>query len=156
MLPHRAVADLRLAAREYLTAQKLSEMCADKFVNYVTVKEDGSIRVKLYCLDPSELISRRLLCGRGAVLFSATLTPLEYFADLIDYGDAGRVTLELESPFDRKNLFVAGDGQDIDALFRPREHNIYGRRRYCRGGVGERGKLHGIFSVLPPDARGVP
>ncbi len=124
VLPHRAVDDLRLAAREYLTAQKLSEMCCDKFVNYVTVKEDGSIRVKLYCLDPSELISRRLMCGRGAVLFSATLTPLEYFADLIDYGDAGRVTLELESPFDRKNLFVAAMDK-ISTRYSDRANTIF-------------------------------
>ena len=125
ILPHRAVADLRGLAREYLTSLKLARLCADKFVNYVTVNEGGEdIRVKLYCLDPSELISKRLLRGRGAVLFSATLTPIEYFADLLDYGDAGRVTLELESPFERKNLFVAAMDK-ISTCYSDRANTIF-------------------------------
>ena len=58
------------------------------------------------------------------MLFSATLTPLEYFADLIDYGDAGRVTLELESPFDKKNLFVAAMDK-ISTRYSDRANTIY-------------------------------
>ena len=96
------LADLRMDALRYSFTLGLFDK---SYVNYTEVIGDD-IRVKLLCRDPSGAISRRLSRGRAAMLFSATLTPLDYFADLLG-GGKERVLLELDSPFPRENLFVA-------------------------------------------------
>lgn len=55
-------------------------------------------RLRSVCLDPSEPIRERLSLGESAVLFSATLHPIEYYRDLLG-GDRGSATLSLPSPF---------------------------------------------------------
>ncbi|MBQ7173727.1 MAG: ATP-dependent DNA helicase [Clostridia bacterium] len=76
--------------------------------SYVTFLEvDGEERkIRLLCLDPSDRLSECLKNCVGGVLFSATLTPLDYFADLLG-GKKRGVILSLPSPFPRENLCIA-------------------------------------------------
>ena len=67
--------------------------------------EDGEIRFKLYCLDTSPVIRERLNKGHGAVLFSATLSPLGYYRSILG-GDRSDEMLEVNSPFDPSQLSV--------------------------------------------------
>jgi Rad3-related DNA helicase len=48
----------------------------------------------------------RLACGDSAVFFSATLTPLPYYREVLG-GDANSPLLDIPSPFDEKHLCVA-------------------------------------------------
>ena len=66
----------------------------------------GDVTFRTLCLDPAGVVSRCLDDGRCAVLFSATLSPIEYYRDVLG-GDAGTPTLALASPFERDNLQVA-------------------------------------------------
>ena len=68
--------------------------------------EDGEIRAKLYCLDTGRIIKKRLSLGHGAVLFSATLSPLPYYREILG-GDRSDEILEVNSPFDPSQLSVA-------------------------------------------------
>ncbi len=68
--------------------------------------EDGSIKLKLFCLDTGRIISERLAKGSGAVLFSATLSPLNYYKATLG-GDRSDEALEVESPFDPSQLSVS-------------------------------------------------
>jgi len=61
-----------------------------------------SLKLEIRCLDPSPLLSQMLLAAKSTVMFSATLTPMDYFADVLGMKDA--VRLELDSPYDSKNL----------------------------------------------------
>ena len=63
----------------------------------------GSVR--LFCLDPSRLLRQALARGKAAVFFSATLTPLSYYRDLLG-GESGDPHLQLTSPFPPENLAV--------------------------------------------------
>jgi len=63
----------------------------------------GSVR--LFCLDPSRLLRQALARGKAAVFFSATLTPLSYYRDLLG-GESGDPLLQLASPFPPENLAV--------------------------------------------------
>ena len=79
---------------------------------------DGGFRLHVYrdaaegvifrtlCLDPAGVVSTCLNDGQSAVLFSATLSPIEYYRDVLG-GDAATPTLALPSPFERDNLQVA-------------------------------------------------
>ncbi len=68
--------------------------------------EGGNIRFQLYCLDTGGVIASRLERGRGAVFFSATLTPLAYYKALLG-GDGASDTLVVRSPFDPSQLSVS-------------------------------------------------
>ena len=72
---------------------------------YITVldRSGGDLSVKLFCIDPSFLLSERMKAGRAAILFSATLTPLDYFSAVLG-GDVNSDRLMLPSPFLRENL----------------------------------------------------
>jgi DNA excision repair protein ERCC-2 len=73
---------------------------------YVTLCRPGAGgRVRLFCLDPSRLLRQALARGKAAVLFSATLTPLAYYRDLLG-GEPGDPLVQLASPFAPENLAV--------------------------------------------------
>ncbi len=74
---------------------------------YVTIVEKSgpAIRVRLFCLDPSFLLREALGRGKAAIFFSATLTPLEYYRELLG-GSSGDPTLKLLSPFPPEHLAV--------------------------------------------------
>ena len=66
----------------------------------------GDLTVKSYCLDPSSTMNALLKRAVSAVLFSATLTPSEYFCDVL--GSAKEAThVSLPSPFPHDHLCVA-------------------------------------------------
>ena len=74
------------------------------FLCYVEIF-GGDITVKTYCLDPSPVMNILLRRAKASVFFSATLTPTEYFCDVLGGGrDVEMVTLP--SPFDPHNLSV--------------------------------------------------
>jgi DNA excision repair protein ERCC-2 len=74
--------------------------------HYVTIIEPGrSIRVRLFCLDPSFLLRQALARGKAAVFFSATLTPIDYYRALLG-GDEEDKLLQLPSPFPPQHLAV--------------------------------------------------
>lgn len=98
-----AVRDLLYTLHEYTT---IMDHYDDHYVTYVELG-GGDTRVNLLCLDPSGELNILLHRAVASVLFSATLTPLSYFADVLGGGDAPR-TMALPSPYDRDHfgLFI--------------------------------------------------
>ena len=73
---------------------------------YVTIAEPGrSVRVRLFCLDPSFLLRQALARGKAAIFFSATLTPIDYYRTLLG-GNPEDPLLQLPSPFPPEHLAV--------------------------------------------------
>ncbi len=66
----------------------------------------GRLQVYVRCLDPSKILRHMMQPVGGTVFFSATLTPMEYFADVLGCPDAP--CLELDSPYDPENLGLFG------------------------------------------------
>ena len=64
-----------------------------------------SVRVRLFCLDPSFLLRQALARGKAAVFFSATLTPIDYYRALLGGGPEDPL-LQLPSPFPPEHLAV--------------------------------------------------
>jgi DNA excision repair protein ERCC-2 len=75
--------------------------------HYVTHYQDLDQRfsIKLFCVDPSKQLSEGLARGRAAILFSATLSPIEYYMQILG-GESSSYKLKLESPFPSDNLCV--------------------------------------------------
>ncbi|WP_420841534.1 ATP-dependent DNA helicase [Desulfosporosinus fructosivorans] len=74
----------------------------ERYVTYLQPTQDD-FRVKLFCLDPSVRLKEALGRGRAAVLFSATLSPMDYFMNVLG-GEEASFKLKLTSPFPAENL----------------------------------------------------
>ncbi|WP_242866832.1 ATP-dependent DNA helicase [Abyssisolibacter fermentans] len=81
---------------------KISEFYDEKYITYVE-KDKKDVKLKLFCQDPSLMLSMCINRGKSSVFFSATLTPLEYFRDILG-GNEQDYTMYLESPYDPDNL----------------------------------------------------
>jgi DNA excision repair protein ERCC-2 len=107
----------------YFEALNFALVCDFYDERYTTFVEAdrGEVSIKLFCLDPSFLLSEAMKRGGSAVLFSATLTPLGYFRDILG-GDAGDSLLALDSPFDSGSLCLL-TADRISTTFKNREQS---------------------------------
>ena len=82
----------------------LTDCYDSRFLTYVEQLE-GRVSVQIFCLDPAGVMDTAMNRARAVILFSATLMPLDYFADVLG-GDKHAETVELPSPYDPSRLCV--------------------------------------------------
>ena len=83
----------------------ITEYYDERFLTFVELHGEETT-VRLICLDPSDILASRLDMAHASVLFSATLTPTDYFADILG-GGKNAVRISLPSPFDPRRTCVA-------------------------------------------------
>lgn len=72
-------------------------------------KEGKDLLLKLFCLDPARSLKESRKNVKSVIFFSATLTPQRYYKEL--YGcESYAESLDLPSPFPKKNFFLAKTG----------------------------------------------
>ena len=76
----------------------------ENFFTYAT-REGENRTLRLFCANPSVLLSRGLDKGRAAVFFSATLSPIDYYRSVL-CGRRPTAKIEVPSPFDSGALCV--------------------------------------------------
>lgn len=76
----------------------------DEKFRFFAARENERVNIQLLCIDPSGVLSAMLSVARSTVMFSATLSPTEYFSEVTGLEDAR--TLELSSPYDSDNLCI--------------------------------------------------
>lgn len=124
--------------------QGIAELYDEHFTTLTETGEGDVIRT-LFCLDPSAIIAGRLKLAKASVLFSATLTPLPYYRELLG-GDETDPLLSLPSPFEEERLLLVAPWRHF--------HQIQGsRRQLCphRGGhrCGYRPENGQLSDLLP-------
>ncbi len=72
----------------------------DRYVS-IAVPHSKDLLIRLFCMDPSPEVDRTLCKGVASVLFSATLTPIDYYMNQL--GEKGNY-LNVRSPFPQENL----------------------------------------------------
>lgn len=82
----------------------------DKYVIYGHMTENNDYMLKLFNVDPSNNLKKRMEQARSSVLFSATLLPIQYYKKLLG-GDNEDYEVYAHSVFPPENrgLFVAKD-----------------------------------------------
>jgi DNA excision repair protein ERCC-2 len=85
-------------------------------------KIGNNLKIKLFCIDPSTHLERVLVRCRAAILFSATMTPIEYFKQILGC-DPTAAHLILPSPFPGKNLGLFISDQ-ISTYYRQRDQTV--------------------------------
>lgn len=111
------VRDCTFEAKRYCDSVKASD---EKFL-HLAERKGSRTKASVLCMDPSARIDERLSRVGASVMFSATLTPMDYFCDLLGGKNAGR--LVLPSPFDRENLFC-GVINSISTRYSDRERTV--------------------------------
>lgn len=97
----------QLLLQTYFAAQsfvRISKLYDERFVTYAEISS-REVSIKLFCLDPSHLLREM---GKGYcshIYFSATLTPMSYYRDMLGAREQD-YTLSLPSPFHREQLEV--------------------------------------------------
>ncbi len=69
------------------------------------VEDKEDIILKIFCRDPSKFLKEALKKTRASIFFSATLSPIEYFKDVLG-GNIFDEQLNLPSPYNKNNLLV--------------------------------------------------
>ena len=140
--------DMRAAAlRAYLARlNKFSALMErfDEAYRLFVFFEHEQIRVKIYCLDTSPVVRERLNLGHGAVLFSATLSPLGYYRSILG-GERSDDTLEVSSPFSPEQLSVSIMDK-ISTRWSEREDTMSAVSRVIAATVSARRGNYMIFS----------
>ncbi|MDR2045375.1 MAG: ATP-dependent DNA helicase [Clostridium sp.] len=119
---------------------------ASSYVIYTRLKEDGKFLLKLFCVNPSAHLRKCMERGRSAVLFSATLLPIQYYKNLLG-GEKEDYEVYAQSVFrpDKKALFIANDVTSRYARRSPQEYFMISR--YIHEIVQKR---HGNYLVFCP------
>jgi Rad3-related DNA helicase len=100
---------------------KISEIADDNFCYYAD-SEGNKTMVKLFLIDPSQILKEIEKNAWSSIFFSATLTPLKYFRYILG-GDEDDYILKIKSPFDTEklNLMITSD---LSMKYTQRDLNI--------------------------------
>ena len=83
--------------------------------------EGGRIAVRLWCFAPEKYLDRMFSRVGGTALFSATLAPIDFYANILAVPDRN-ARLVLNSPFPPENLFTAR--LPVSVKFRDRQETM--------------------------------
>ncbi|MDV4152601.1 ATP-dependent DNA helicase [Clostridium sp. AL.422] len=111
------IRDLYFEVKAFISISELYDK------EYVTLVEliQNDVKVKLFCVNPSKNLSKIVQGSYSTTIFSATLTPINYYIDLLGGNDKS-YRMKLPSPFRKENLKVYG--HPLNMRFRQRENNI--------------------------------
>ncbi|NWD51306.1 ATP-dependent DNA helicase [Pseudomonas gingeri] len=104
--PQGVDADLQAFYFDLLQFTRVGELFDEHFIFDISLREHGKRRLSQLCLRnvvPAAFIRPRLTAARSSVLFSATLSPRHYYADLLGL-PADTAWIDVESPFRREQL----------------------------------------------------
>lgn len=137
---HEELLGLYFEVRSFL---RILEAYDDHYVTQLSA-HGNEVRVELLCLDPSQFLAHRFAKGRGAVLFSATLSPPAYYKNLAGLPNAAAVALP--SPFPQENLGLF-HAANLEVRYQDREKSLDTVCRYLAAMV--EAKTGNYLAFLP-------
>jgi DNA excision repair protein ERCC-2 len=114
---------------------------ADETCRFLLSPADATAR--LYCADPAQRIHEVLDGLRAAIFFSATLSPLEYFRDLLG-GNSDEEIARIASPFSKDQMHLSISAFDV--TFKGRTESLSAVARTVADHVQAHPGNHLIFS----------
>ena len=111
------IKDLYFEIRAFIS---ISELYSKEYVTLVEINKND-VKIKLFCVNPSKNLSKIVQGSYSTIIFSATLTPINYYIDLLG-GDDKSYRMKLPSPFKKENLKIYG--KPLNMRFKHRENNI--------------------------------
>ena len=102
---HETILQLYFSLRAFL---RVAEQYDAHSVSQWTAR-GSELEIQLLCLDPSDFVQKSLNRGRSAVLFSATITPPNYYKTVLGCGSATAVALPSPFPTEHLGLYCLGN-----------------------------------------------
>jgi DNA excision repair protein ERCC-2 len=93
--------DVYFSAQNWLRISKLFD---ERYILYTEINRNNVV-IKQFCLDPSFLIKQAGKHFKGRIYFSATLSPMAYYKDMLGGGEEN-YTLLIPSPFSKDQAEV--------------------------------------------------
>ncbi len=116
------VNDFYYSIRNFLN---IYERVDERYVIYAEHEEDGSFKMKLYCVDPSFNLQECLDKGNATIFFSATLLPIQYYKKLLSTKeDNYAVYAETAFSPEQKLLLI---GNDVSSKYTRRNEGEFKR-----------------------------
>lgn len=84
---------------------KMLDFVDETYITYISHPQEKDIEIHLFNLDPSQHVRRNLLKIRSRILFSATLSPIDYYVKLLG-GMSNDPILLLPNPFPVENRLL--------------------------------------------------
>ena len=98
---------------------RLYEFYNESFKLFLNFENEKNFTLNLLCLDASSFVRQSLSQVKGSALFSATLSPFEYYVEELG-GDVNKdITLVLDSPFNKDNVLLMIDN-GVSTLYKNR------------------------------------
>ena len=131
----------------YLEVNRFNKMLDFFNKNYLCfyVKSDDNVVLNLTCLDASIFLKECLRRLKGAVLFSATLSPIDYYVNTLG-GSETDARLILPSPFPTDNLKIIIT-PNVSVRYKKREASYQKVADYIKSFVSQ--KVGNYFVFLP-------
>lgn len=98
---------------------KISEFFDENYRSKIEINEEKRI-IKLFCVNPSNLLKESIKRGVSTIFFSATLTPIDYYKNILGGGKKD-YHMRLLSPFPKQNMSLLIRG-NISTRYRDREN----------------------------------
>ncbi len=142
--------ELREIATEYFFEARFFLTVFEQYFNdsYICSlsKEAGDITINLTCLDSSDKLDNLIKDKMPVVFFSATLSPYEYYRNVLIGKDADYCrSIELASPFPPENLEILID-TSISTVYKERALNTdKTAKRICEEIINRRGNYMVFF-----------
>ena len=116
------VMDFYFELRNFLNIYDLVD---EHYVMYSELEADGRFMLKLFCVDPSLNIQKRLDKGKSAEFFSATFLPVNYYKSLLST-KKDNYAIYADSTFDSKKRLLAM-ATDVSTRYTRRSRSEYER-----------------------------
>jgi len=113
---HEQVLEIFFEINQYI---KISELYNEGYVTIIDKNKDTFI--KQYCIDPHDLVKDNLDKALSSIIFSATLSPIAYYKDIIG-GTKNDLEYIVDSPFDSNNFKIIVD-ETINTSYKYRERS---------------------------------
>ena len=123
---------------------RILEMVNNSYLTYVEVNH-GIVVLNVICLDASKFLNGCLSAIKGSVLFSATLSPLDYYINTLGGTDKD-ASLVLPSPFPRDNLKIV-IAPNVSIRYKKRDTSYQKVAEYIASFV--KNKIGNYFVFLP-------
>ena len=123
---------------------RILDLVNDSYLLYVEVNK-GNVVLNADCLDASKFLNGCLEAIKGSVLFSATLSPLEYYINTLG-GKEKDASMVLPSPFPRDNLKIV-IAPNVSIRYKKRDESYQKVADYIASFV--RNKVGNYFVFLP-------
>lgn len=121
---------------------RIYEIYDERYTTYIELS-GSDVKLKLFCLDPSKLLGEITGRVKASVFYSATLTPIHYFKDILG-GSEQDYNMKLASPFEDSNLSL-NIAQNVSTKYLNRDKSISEVADYIKRVVDARKGNYFVF-----------